>query len=214
MQYYPVFLDLKEKHVLVVGGGRIAQDKIEKLLSAGARIEIVSPQINEYLTRLVETGAVGYCCKEFEESDLDGKFLVISATDKKEVNENVSRLAEIRSILCNVVDQPALCNFIVPALVTRGDLQIAISTGGKSPTIAQKAKKEIENLIGDEYACLLEIAAAFRQKVQHRFSDYTTRREMMRKFVESEVLDLIYAHRTDEIDEVTEKILNEYDQKQ
>jgi precorrin-2 dehydrogenase / sirohydrochlorin ferrochelatase len=202
MRYYPIFLDLKDKPVLVVGGGAIAQDKIEKLLAAGARVEIVSPEINEYLARLVEAGALQYTAREFAASDLDGKYLVVSATDQKTVNEEVSRLAATRGLLCNVVDRPALCNFIVPALVTRGDLQIAISTGGKSPSVAQKVKKEIEDLIGDEYAELLEIAAEYRRQVHLSVPDYARRRALMRKFIDSEILDLIRAGRTGEIDAV------------
>jgi siroheme synthase-like protein len=200
MRYYPIFLDLKDKFVLVVGGGAIARDKIEKLLAAGARVEIVSPEINEYLARLVEAGALRHTAREFAASDLDGKYLVVSATNKRTVNEEVSRLAETRKLLCNVVDRPALCNFIVPALVTRGHLQIAISTGGKSPSVAQKVKKEIENLIGDEYAELLEIAAEFRRLVHQSIPDYAGRRALMHKFIDSEVLDLIRANRTGEID--------------
>lgn len=214
MQFYPIFLDLKNKPVLVVGGGNIAQDKVEKLLAANAQITIVSPNLNEYLAKLVENRTVDYRCKDFEESDLDGKFLVISATGNTEFNREVSRIAESLQILYNVVDQPELCNFIVPALVTRGSLQIAISTGGKSPTVAQKVKKEIESLIGDEYAQLLEIAAEFRQRVQQLFSDYGTRREIMRKFVESDVLTLIRSNRLNEVNKIIEEILNEYRNKQ
>jgi len=194
MRYYPIFLDLKDKPVLVVGGGAIARDKTEKLLAAGARVEIVSPQLIEELARLAENGAFRHIAREFAESDLDEKYLVVSATDDKAVNEEVSRIAEARRILCNVVDQPALCNFIVPALVTRGDLQIAISTGGKSPSVAQKVKKEIEELIGDDYTELLEIAAEFRRLVHLSFPDYARRRALMHKFMDSEVFDLIRAN--------------------
>ena len=207
MRFYPIFLDLRERPVLVVGGGKVAQEKVEKLLEAGALVQVVSPQLSAYLEALEEQGIVSYRCGEFVESDLEGKFLVISATDNKLVNEEVARLAYKHNLLCNVVDQPALCNFITPALVTRGHLQIAISTGGDSPSVAQKVKREIAELIGDEHAELLEIAAALRVEVQLRFTNYSRRREIMRKFVESEALDLIRAGRIEEAKQLAQEIL-------
>jgi siroheme synthase-like protein len=211
MRFYPIFLDLKGRQVLVVGGGNIAQDKVEKLLAAGALVQIVSPELNDYLEDLVKQGVIGYRCGEFAGSDLKGKFLVVSATDNKLANETVARLACERGLLCNVVDQPALCNFITPALVTRGHLQIAISTGGDSPSVTQRVKREIAELIGDEYAEFLEIAADLRAEGQRRFTDYSRRRELMRKFVESEALDLIRAGRIEEAKQLAQLILTEVD---
>src|ERR1700761_20340 len=120
MAYYPVYLDLKNRPVLVVGGGNIAEGKIEQLLKAEAKIHIVSPELTTTLAGYVERGMITHRRGEFSADDLNGVMLVISATNSQPVNETVAQAAAERGLLCNVVDQPKLCNFITPAVVTRG----------------------------------------------------------------------------------------------
>src|SRR5215470_5354324 len=198
MRFYPIYLDLKGRDVLVVGGGAVAEGKALQLLEAGARVTIVSPQLTEALRAAADRGEVTHLDGSFAEGDLNGAFLVISATGDRKVNENVAKAARERGLLCNVVDQPDLCNFITPALVTRGELQISVSTGGGSPTLTQRVKREVAALVGEEYGVLLEIAAEMREQAKDRIADFDRRKDALRAFVESDALDLIRAGRRDE----------------
>jgi siroheme synthase-like protein len=198
MLYYPVYLDLKGRDVLVVGGGAVAEGKALQLVEAGARVTVVSPQLSEALRAAADRGEITHIDGSFAERDLNRMFLVISATDDRKVNEKVAKAARERGALCNVVDQPDLCDFITPALVTRGGLQIGVSTGGGSPTLTQRVKREIAALIGEEYGVLLELAAEMRAEARGRVADFERRKEVLRAFVESDALDMIRAGRLDE----------------
>ena len=188
MRYYPLHLDLQNHPVLVVGGGTIAEGKAEQLLAAGARVTVVSPTLTPRFAEWVANGAVAWRQGEFAAEDLAGQVLVISATDQPAINEAVAHAAAACGILYNVVDQPALCNFITPALVTRGNLQISISTAGGSPTVAQLVKRRIAETIGDEYGALLELATHLRTALKEHGIGYNERRDLLNEFVESEAL--------------------------
>jgi precorrin-2 dehydrogenase len=198
MRYYPIHLDLNGRTVLVVGGGSVAERKAEQLLNAGAVVRVVSPELTPALQSLAERGVIAHRRSEFSEQDLDGAMLVISATDSQPVNEAVSKAARKRGVICNVVDQPALCDFIVGSILARGDLQISISTGGGSPSLAQRVKREIAALIGEEYGELLELAAELRSEVHRSLPDYERRRAVLHAFVESDALELLRSGRRDE----------------
>jgi precorrin-2 dehydrogenase / sirohydrochlorin ferrochelatase len=198
MRYYPIYLDLKGRDVLVVGGGAIAEGKAMQLVEAGARVTVVSPELTDALRAAADSGKITHLCGSFAEGDLNGAFMVISATDDRRVNEKVAKDAKERGLLCNVVDQPDLCDFITPALVTRGALQISVSTGGGSPTLTQRVKREVAALIGEEYGVLLELATEMRAEAKDRVADFERRKEVLRAFVESDALDLIRADRLDE----------------
>jgi len=193
MRYYPVYLDLKDRAVLVVGGGAIAEGKAVQLVEAGARVRLVSPDLTPHLAELVARDKIEYRRREFKSDDLRGVVLVISATNEQAVNEDVARLAAQWGVLHNVVDQPRLCNFITPALVTRGDLQISVSTAGGSPSVAQRVKREVGELIGVEYGELLEIAAEMRAEARRLILDFEARRQVLHAFVESEAIELLRA---------------------
>jgi len=209
MRYYPIYLDLKGRDVLVVGGGAVAEGKALQLLEAGARVTVVSPQLTEALRAAADRGEITHLGGSFAEGDLNGMFLVIGATDDRKVNEKVARAARERGTLCNVVDQPDLCNFITPALVTRGELQISVSTGGGSPTLTQRVKREVAALIGEEYGVLLELAAEMRAEAKDRIADFERRKEALRAFVESAALDLIRARRRDEARALARRFLED-----
>jgi siroheme synthase-like protein len=209
MRYYPIYLDLKGRDVLVVGGGAVAEGKALQLLEAGARVTVVSPQLTEALRAAADRGEITHLDGSFAEGDLNGAFLAISATDDRKVNEKVAKAARERGLLCNVVDQPDLCNFITPALVTRGDLQISVSTGGGSPTLTQRVKREVAALIGEEYGVLLELAAEMRAEAKNLVADFERRKEVLRAFVESDALDLIRAGRLDEARAMARRFLED-----
>jgi len=209
MRYYPIYLDLKGREALVVGGGAIAEGKALQLVEAGARVTVVSPELTEALRAAVERGEIRRRNGFFVEEDLNGVALVISATDDRKVNEAVANAAAERGLLCNVVDQPDLCNFITPALVTRGELQISVSTGGGSPTLTQRVKREIAALIGEEYGELLEIAAEMRAEAKDRVADFERRKNALRAFVESEAIELIRAGRREEARRMARQFLQD-----
>jgi siroheme synthase-like protein len=198
MRYYPIYLDLNGRDALVVGGGAVAEGKALQLIEAGARVTIVSPELTEALRAAADREEITHINGSFIDENLNGVFLVISATDDRKVNEKVAKAARERGLLCNVVDQPDLCDFITPALVTRGELQISVSTGGGSPTLTQRVKREIAALIGEEYGALLELAAEMRVEAKDRIADFERRKDALRAFVESDAIDLIRAGRRDE----------------
>jgi siroheme synthase-like protein len=208
MRYYPVYVDLKDRAALVVGGGAVAEGKAEQLIAAGARVRIVSLTLGARLQELAEGSLIEYRRGAFADSDLDGVALVISATDSPEVNEAVAQAAARRGLLCNVVDQPSLCSFITPALVTRGDLQISVSSSGGSPALVQRVKREVAALIGEEYGALLELAAELRLEVRRRVKDFERRRALLHAFVESEALDLLRAGRPGEARRLAAELLS------
>ncbi|MFN0112214.1 MAG: bifunctional precorrin-2 dehydrogenase/sirohydrochlorin ferrochelatase [Blastocatellia bacterium] len=198
MRFYPINLDLAGRSVLVVGGGAIAEGKARQLVEAGAQIHIVSPTLTESLNDLVEQGKIAWRQGVFVETDLDGAWLVISATEDQAVNQSVAAAAAELALLCNVVDQPALCNFITPALIARGNIQISVSTGGDSPSVAQRVRREIGELIGDEYAKLLEVAAEMRAEAKRLLPTYEQRKQALHDFVESDAIELLRAGKRDE----------------
>jgi precorrin-2 dehydrogenase / sirohydrochlorin ferrochelatase len=165
MRYYPVNLDIKGRSCLVVGGGAVGFRKVKTLLSCGARVTVVSPEITPRLTALVEYGAVTWHARGYRNSDLAGVFLVIGATDDESLNEQVSKDAGQLNLLCNIADRPAACNFILPAIIERGDLTIAISTSGRSPAFAKQLRKDLEKQFGEEYTELLQLMGAIRDKL-------------------------------------------------
>jgi siroheme synthase-like protein len=207
MRYYPIQLDLQERPVLVVGGGIIAEGKTEQLIAAGARVQVVSSTLTARLAEWQAQGSIGWREGKFTDDDLTDVALVISATNDQTVNAAVAQAAAARGLLYNVVDQPALCSFITPALVTRGELQISISTSGGSPSVAQLVKRRIAETIGDEYGELLRLTARLRTALRERGVEYAERRDLLNTFVESDVLTLLRAGRMAEAEQRAQDVL-------
>jgi precorrin-2 dehydrogenase len=155
-QLFPLFLKLETRRCLLVGAGTIAEQKLDGLLVSGAEVVVVAPQANGRIRELSEQERITWIERTYQREDLEGVTLVIAATGNAEVNEQVFRDSEANGILCNAVDEPERCHFYYPAVVRRGDLQIAISTNGKSPALAQRIRAELETQFGTEYADWLE----------------------------------------------------------
>jgi siroheme synthase-like protein len=206
-------MDLVNRPVLVVGGGAVAEGKTLQLLEAGARVSIVSPELTPGLERLAMEGGIEHKPRSFDADDVNGIMLVIGATDDRGVNEAVAGAARARGVLCNIVDDPGLCDFITPALVVRGELQIGISTGGGSPVLAQRVKREIGELIGEEYGELLELASQMREIAKRLIPDFGRRRDVLREFVESDAIDLLRAGRREQAIQIIEDLLGEWREK-
>ena len=154
--YFPAFLDLRGRRCLVVGGGAIGERKTRDLLECGARVHVVSPALTPGLGALVAAGLVRHRARKFLRSDVRGCALVIAATGSARVDDTVAAEARHRHALVNVVDRPAHCDFIVPSVLRRGELQIAVSTGGRSPALAREIRRRLEPLFGPELGEVVE----------------------------------------------------------
>ncbi len=163
MSLLPIFVKLRDRLVVVVGGGAIAAGKMESLFAAEARVRIVAPQVTPAIVQWIDQGRVEWKAKAFAPADLDGAYLVIAATSVPGVNEAVFSEADARGILCNAVDDIEHCHFYYGSVVQRGDLQIAISTNGKSPALAQRLRLQLEKQFGPEYELWLEWLGAARE---------------------------------------------------
>jgi len=166
MSLFPMFVKLADRLVVVIGGGSVAEGKIPGVLSAGARVRLIAPSITPQIAEWVRFGKIDWLPKEFGAADLNGAFLVIAATSAPGVNETVFREAEARGLLCNAVDDIEHCHFYYGAVVQRGDLQIAISTNGKSPALAQRLRKELEREVGPEYEAWVQWLGAAREALR------------------------------------------------
>ena len=171
MTLFPAFLKLENRLVIVIGGGSIAMQKIPSLLQAGARVRVISPNLHPYLAEYVRRREIDWHPKPFSPDDLEGAFLVIAATSIRELNASVFAEAERRNILCNSVDDIEHCHFYYGSVVQRGDLQIAISTNGKSPALAQRLRRELEQQFDPEYAAWLEWLGAARDLLRAQSPD-------------------------------------------
>jgi siroheme synthase-like protein len=168
MAYYPIFLELKGKPCLVVGGGQVAARKVEGLLSAGARVTVMSPALDPDLAKLKAERRIGHVDRQYQYVDVKGYTVVIAATDDEAVNERVASNARHDGVPVNVVDEPALCDFIVPSVVRRGDVVLAISTGGLSPALARWLRRELESYLSEDFERLLQLLAEVRVELRER----------------------------------------------
>ena len=165
MRYFPAFLDLHDRRCIIVGAGQVAERKARILLRAGAAVDVIGPRLSSGLSILKEKRKIRHRSRVFRSGDLAGAFLVIAATDNRQVNERIAREAEKKNILVNVVDDPTLCNFIVPSWIERGDLLIALSTSGQSPALARSLRQRFEREVGPEYAFLLKLLGELRRRI-------------------------------------------------
>jgi precorrin-2 dehydrogenase/sirohydrochlorin ferrochelatase len=207
MHYYPIFLKVEERSCLVVGGGEVGARKVETLLRSGARVGVVSPKLVPWLAERVQEGSVELVGSHYEEDHLDGRFLVIAATDDLELNCRIARGAEKRGLLCNVVDYPQEGNFILPALVQRGALTVAVSTSGRSPALARRIREELEERFGPEYADLLEVMGAVRKRLLESSPDSQANKERFEQLVQSPLADLVRRRDGQGVDRILQSVL-------
>ncbi len=200
MKYYPVFLDLRDRPCVVVGGGRVAERKALALLEAGADVAVVSPTLTDKLQELSASGKITHVAKTFHEEDITNAALVIAATGIHEVNVEVGRLCRKRHILVNVAAPPDESSFIVPSVVDRGSLLIAISTSGESPALAKRIRMELERTFGPEYDLFLRRMSALRGRLLAQQRDEGERKRIFQAVVDSDVLDLLRQGKLHEAD--------------
>jgi len=187
---YPVFMDLKGKPCLIVGGGRVAERKAEKLLETGAKVLIVAREASDGIKKLAEADVIDLDVREYEKGEAAGYFLVIAATSDNGLNRRISEDARMAGRLVNVVDVPELCNFYVPSVVRRGEMQIAISTSGAAPALAKKIRKKLESDFNPNYEKLLNRLREFRALLIECIQDEEERKEILTRVVNSSELDV------------------------
>jgi len=188
MSFYPVFVELEGKRVVVVGGGNVAFRKVTALLGCGAVIHLAGRALTPELMKMVEQNEIYFLGNEFEDEFLNGAFMAIAATDDKDVNHHVSTCAREKGVLVNAVDQPPDCDFIVPAIIRRGDLLIAISTSGKSPAMARRIRKGLETQFGQEYEAFLAMMGRLRKEVLSLGLSQEENSRIFQKIVDADLL--------------------------
>lgn len=209
MRYYPIYLDIKDKHCLVIGGGSVGTRKVRTLLDYGAQVTVVSPKLSETLHALAAEGAIAWRKRIYETTDLMDVFLVFGATDDDRLNQQIHADAEAKNLLCNIADRPAVCNFILPSIVRRGDLSIAISTSGKSPAFAKRVRKELEKQFGEEYGTFLDLMGKIRRKLLSQAHEPEAHKHLFEQLIDGGLLDLLKEADENNIDRLLQKVLGE-----
>jgi siroheme synthase-like protein len=189
--YYPLFADLRGRRCVVIGGGAVAQRKVTALVRYEACVTVVSPEATPRLARYARAGKIVHRARRFRLADLRGAWLVYAATDDPRTNERVFRSATRQHLFTNVVDQPRLCSFIAPAIARRGEVVIAVSTGGRSPTLAKTLRREVQRVVGGDYAAMLRLLESLRGAAKRRLPRYDDRKRYFAKLVEGRVFQLV-----------------------
>ena len=209
MKYYPVHLNIENRHCLVVGGGGVGTRKVITLLDCGARVTVVSLEFSGKLRELAASGNIDLEQRSYRSEDLNGIFLVIGATNDMKLNRQISHDAEKFNTLCNIADRPEVCNFILPSIVRREDLVITISTSGKSPAMAKKLRRALENQYGEEYGKLLRLMGAIRKKLLRQAHEPEAHKPLFEQLINSDLIEMIQKGETAKIDSLLLEVLGE-----
>ncbi len=211
MEFLPIFMNLRGRQGLIVGGGEVAARKAVLLEQAGASLRVVSPALISPLQEMQREGRIDYRQGEFEEGDLDGVALVIAATDNAAVNRQVSELANARQLPVNVVDNPQLCSFIVPSIIDRSPVQIAVSTGGSSPVLARLLRARLEAAIPAAYGRLATLVESFRDRVKARFDNVNARRKFWEDVLQGRIAEMVFSGHQKDAEQALEESLAQAD---
>ena len=207
--YYPVNLDVRGKKCLVVGGGKVALQKVRGLLRAGAFPTVIAPHLKGELIRLGSQRRIFLIRDSFRAKYLEGQMLAIAATDDRQTNSKIAVLCRRRNLLVNAVDQPGDCTFTVPSILRRGSLTIAIATNGASPALSKKIRKDLEKIYGREFGEFLRLLARARQEAVRRISSQHLRKKLFEKVIASDALALIRNGKRNQAKERVREILFE-----
>jgi len=208
VDFLPIFVNIRQQPCLVIGGGAVAARKVSLLLKAKAQVTVIAPELARELADMAESGEITHLARDFASDDINTPVLVIAATDDQAVNETVSQLAKARGIPVNVVDNPDLCSFIMPSIVDRSPVQIAISTGGASPVLARMIRTKLEGCIPAGYGRLAALVDGFRQQVKAKFKNVEERRTFWEGVLESAVAERVFAGREDEARDELQKAVD------
>jgi precorrin-2 dehydrogenase len=186
--YYPAFLNLNKKKTVVIGGGKVAERKVLSLINTGAQITVISPEITKRIEKEKEKGRIRHISRQYRRGDLKDTFLVIAATDSRVVNEKISQESPC---LVNVVDTPEICNFIVPSVINRGPLTIAIATGGISPALSRSIRQELESVYGHEISDYLKLLKKIRSETIKIIKDPKKRGAFLKALASEKMLRML-----------------------
>lgn len=211
MDFLPVFMNVRSQPCLVVGAGEIASRKIQMLLNAQASVEVVAPQACAAVEDLITQGKISWTKRNFEEADIHHKRLIIAATNRTEVNQQVSALANQYNLPVNVVDAPDLCSFIVPSIIDRSPVVVAVSSGGSSPVLARLLRARLETMIPATYGRLAQLVDGFRSRVKEKFSNTLERRRFWEIILQGPVTELVFAGQEKQAKSYLEKAISEGD---
>lgn len=189
MAMFPIYLKLENRPCLVVGAGTIAAPKVASLLRAGGCVTVVAPEANDAIRELHARGELVWLRRSFIDEDLAGKFLAIAATDIQAVNHAVAEAARTHNVLCNSVDDPPDCDFFYPSVVQRGDLQIAISTAGKSPALAQRLRIELDGMLPEDAGAWLDALGEMRERILAAYPVGQERKEALHMLARREICE-------------------------
>ncbi len=196
MPLFPMFMKLQQRRCVVVGAGKIAASKAAGLLAAGAQVVVIGPEADDWIQTRARAGKLEWQPHAFGPKDVAGAFLAVAATDSVEVNQAVARACARQKVLCNAVDDPARCDFFYPAVVRRGALQIAISTGGSSPAVARRLRAELQRQFGPDYKPWLEDVARQRRQILARDLSQAKRRRLLDEIASREAFEQFVRERT------------------
>jgi siroheme synthase-like protein len=189
--YYPIYLDIEGRNVIIIGGGNVCARKAETMMNYGAKVTVVSPEFTDEIEGWAREGCLQIRRKTYEPADLDGANIVIASTDHQDVNEQIAADCRARRIPVNVVDVTHLCEFIVPAIIEKNGIQIAISTGGKSPALARTLKEDLQRTIGPEYSEVNELLGSLRTSAKAVLPTDIDRKRFFDAIIAKGVLDML-----------------------
>jgi precorrin-2 dehydrogenase/sirohydrochlorin ferrochelatase len=207
MSFYPILTNLSGKKAVVVGGGDVAQRKVDSLLECNAAVHLIARDITPTLHAYIKKGEIQFLGPDFKKKSLNGAFLVIAATDDPALNHMISEFAQKKRILVNAVDQPEDCSFIVPSTIRRGDLVIAVSTSGKSPALAKKIRERISVQFGDEYKPFLSFMGYLRKIVLNQGHSQEAKSRLFHTLVDSPILEAIADEDWEKVRSILDMIL-------
>jgi siroheme synthase-like protein len=196
--YYPIFLDIENREVVLVGGGAVCARKAETVLRYGARVTIVAPTFTEEIEAWGRDGRVTLRRKRYDHGDLEGATIVFASTDDATVNEQIAHDCRARRIPVNVADDLSLCEFIVPAVIENGSVQVAVSTGGKSPALARMLKRDLQRVIGPEYTEVNDLLGALRDDAKSALPTDADRKAFFDDLLAAGILEMLRAGKTKE----------------
>jgi precorrin-2 dehydrogenase/sirohydrochlorin ferrochelatase len=202
MKYYPMFLRVAGRRCLVVGGGRVAEQKVTALVEAAAHVTVISPAVTPRIEALAATQAIARRARQYASGDVRGFFLAFAATDDEETQRQLAEDARAAGVLLNVADRPEMCDFIVPAVMEQGDLVIATSTGGASPALAKRIRRELQQSFGPEYAEALRLLQRLRERLAERVLSAAERRRIFTTLANSPLLEYVRRRQMRAIDQL------------
>ncbi|MCH8309619.1 MAG: bifunctional precorrin-2 dehydrogenase/sirohydrochlorin ferrochelatase [Chloroflexi bacterium] len=195
-RYYPVFIDVNQRRCIIIGGGNIGQEKVEKLLECDAEVFVISPEVNPRVKEMASDNEISWDKREYRQGDLEGAFIAIAATDDNKVNRQIAQEATERNVLLNVVDVTHLCTFIAPSVARRGEVTIATSTGGASPALARTFREKLTSSRILEFADLAPILAQARTELREK--GVTVVPDHWQTQITEELLDMVQAGQSDQ----------------